>query len=149
MNWSAYSHFEPARRAIAALLLGVWLNCGLLCAVDLPGCDSSPAATGPVGSEACCHRHGSAATRPADAGTQTPSACCDNVTVPSASPGEHSRATIESRGLDAGLPPAVVASPAPSPCAVPPILSNGRFVAVTPADLLGVAHLPLGPPARA
>ena len=142
---------KAKRPVLAALLLGLWVSCGLLCADRTLGCDNSAAASSNA-DNACCKRHGSDANLPDREGQPEKASgttCCDVVTKPAVATLERPAATDSGSRLEPLHPPIATISTDPMLHASPSALPDGRAFRVSPIQLLGVACLPHGPPTHA
>lgn len=152
MKAQIYKPLEAWRRLFATLLLGLWVACGLLCVDRTLGCDSSEASVASGAGSACCKNHGSDARLPEKEGQSSQAAgtaCCDAVTKTPVAFLQASMTVVDS--FDAAhfvTPVENTFKFAPShaaSCALP----VGRPSEIPPIQLLGVSHLPHGPPAHA
>ncbi len=142
---------ETRRRLFAAMLLGLWVVCGLFCVDHALGCGSSAAPPSDA-SRACCEHHGTTGNLPDENG-QTPeasgTACCDSVTKPTVEVLQPFEATASFPGLEPSDVTAAIVSINPTSRALLSALPDDRAFRTPPIQLLGVAHLPHGPPAHA
>ena len=141
---------EARRRLFAALLLGLWVACGVFCADRAPGCDR--VADSSAAGDACCRQHGNAANLPEDEGqsaANSGAACCDSVTKPAVEVLQLSTAAASLSSLEPGDVIAVIVAIDPASYTPSSALPEGRASRTPPIQLLGVSHLPHGPPAHA
>lgn len=150
MKLRTYKPDGARRRALAALLLGLWLVCGLFCINGSANCPGSAPST-TAQRVACCQHHGSGANQSGDDTPDNPgseSACCDAVTKPAVAslPGVEAIPGLSGDAAATNVTTSPIAPTLfPQACTLP----VDRAFRLPAELLLGVSHLPHGPPVRA